>query len=59
MVVTVKGITKTQFEHFYGKLPSFVQHLRAWGEAGVVKTRSITTPKVDDCGVPCMFVGYP
>jgi len=32
--------------------------LRTWGEAGVVKIRGITTPKVDDRGVPCMFVGY-
>jgi hypothetical protein len=39
-------------------LPKFTKHLRTWGEAGVVKTRSLATPKVADHGVPCMFVGY-
>jgi hypothetical protein len=58
MVVTVNGVTKTRYEHFYGALPTFVQYLHTWGEAGVNKTRSLTTPKVNDCGVPCMFVGY-
>jgi hypothetical protein len=58
MVVTVNGITKTRYEHFYGTLPNFVQYLHTWGEAGVVKTWSLTTPKVNDHGVPCMFVGY-
>jgi hypothetical protein len=39
-------------------LPKFTKHLRTWGEAGVVKTRSLAMPKVADHGVPCMFVGY-
>ena len=58
MVVTVNGVTKTRFEHWYGSLPSFIRHLRTWGEAGIVKTRSLATPKINDRGVPCMFVGY-
>lgn len=58
MVVTVNGVTKTRFEHFYHALPTFANYLHAWGEAGVVKIRSYTTPKVDDRGVPCIMVGY-
>jgi len=29
-----------------------------WEEAGTVKTKTKTTPKLNDQGVPCMFVGY-
>jgi hypothetical protein len=58
MMVTVNGVTKTRWEHWLGKLPSFAEHLRTWGEAGVVKIRTLSTPKVADRGVPCMFVGY-
>lgn len=58
MVVTVGGVTKTRWEHWYGSLPGFAQHLHTWGEAGVVKIRGLATPKVANRGVPCMFVGY-
>jgi hypothetical protein len=58
MVVEVNGVQKTRWEHWLGDLPKFTKFLRTWGEAGVVKTRSLTTPKVADRGVPCMFVGY-
>ena len=58
MVVDVNGVQKTRWEHWLGKLPKFTKYLRTWGEAGVVKTRSLATPKVADRGVPCMFVGY-
>jgi hypothetical protein len=33
-------------------------HLRKWGEAGVVKLRTSTTPKIYDHGKVCMSVGY-
>ena len=58
MVVTVNGVTKTLYKHFYSKLPKLVQYLHAWGEASVVKIWSLATPKVSDHGVPCIFVGY-
>jgi hypothetical protein len=58
ILTTVNGVTKTSFEHWENCLPRFVQCLRKWGEAGVVKLRSSTTPKIIDCGKICMFVGY-
>ena len=58
VLVTVGGVTKTRWEHWYGNLPAWSEHLRTWGEAGVVKIRGLATPKVADRGVPCMFVGY-
>jgi hypothetical protein len=58
MVVEVNGVRKTRFEHWYGGLPSFTQYMRTWGEAGTVKIRTRTTPKIENRGVPCMMVGY-
>ena len=56
--ITIDGVTKTRVEHWSGKLPRYANHLRTWGEAGVVKTKTDTTPKLNDRGEKCMFVGY-
>ena len=48
----------TRYIHFFGKNPSFAQHLRTWGEAGTVKIKVKATPKIADRGVQCMFIGY-
>ena len=56
--VTIEGVTKTRVEHWSGAMPKFAQHLRKWGEAGVVKIKTNTTPKLSDRGITCMFVGY-
>ena len=39
-------------------MPTFAKHLRTWGEAGTVKTKTNTTPKVQDRGITCMMAGY-
>jgi hypothetical protein len=57
-VTTIDGLTTTQYKHFCGKNPNFAQHLRTWGEARTVKTKTKTTPKIADRGVQCMFIGY-
>jgi hypothetical protein len=57
-VTTVDGRITTRYKHFCGKNPKFAQHLRTWGEAGTVKTKTKTTPKIADRGVQCMFIGY-
>jgi Reverse transcriptase (RNA-dependent DNA polymerase) len=48
----------SRYEHIFGKLPDFAKHLRQWGEAGVVKIKTKTSPKIDNKGITCMFVGY-
>jgi hypothetical protein len=49
----------TRYEIFYqGIKPKWVAHLRTWGEAGVVKLKTLSTAKLEDRGVTCMFVGY-
>ena len=57
-VVEVEGITKTCYEHFIGQNPMFMKHLRMWGEAGTVKIKTSMSPKLNDKGTHCMFVGY-
>jgi hypothetical protein len=57
--VTINGVTKTRAEHYTGTIPSFAKHLRKWGEAGTVKIKTTTTPKLEERGITCMFVGYP
>ena len=54
----IEGINKTRIEHWGDPLPLFVPHLREWGEAGMVKTKSDTASKLEDKGTLCMFVGY-
>jgi hypothetical protein len=37
VLVEVDRVVKTQFKHWEGVLTQFIQYLRKWGEAGVVK----------------------
>ena len=57
-VVEVNGVTKTRYEHFVGQNPMFAKHVPTWGEAGTVKIKTSTSPKLNDKGTHCMFVGY-
>ena len=57
-VVEINGVTKTCYEHFVGQNPMFAKHLQMWGKAGTVKIKTSTSPKLNDKGTHCMFVGY-
>ena len=57
-VVKLKNVQKTRMEHWCGLIPRFAKNLRTWGEAGVVKTRTLGTAKLQDRGKTMMFVGY-
>jgi hypothetical protein len=56
--IEIDGKIATRYVHWCGKNPDFAKHLRTWGEAGTVKTKTAKTPKLMDSGVQCMFVGY-
>jgi hypothetical protein len=59
VVIKRQGMEKTRYEIFYqGIKPKWAAHLRTWGEAGVVKLKTLATTKLEDRGVTCMFVGY-
>jgi hypothetical protein len=55
--IDLEGVVKSRIEHFTGVLPNWTI-LRDFGEAGTAKTQTGMTPKLDDCGIICMFVGY-
>jgi hypothetical protein len=57
-VHTIGELTTTRYKHFCGQNPKFAQHLHTWREAGTVKIKMKTTPKLADRGVQCMFVAY-
>ena len=57
-VVDVDGVSKTRHEHLYGRLPRWVEHMQVAGTAGIVKTHTRTTLKVDARGKKCLFVCY-
>ena len=50
---------KSAHELFYGTLPKFVNHLKIFGEVGIVKNLNTKMmPKLNNKGVECIFVGY-
>ena len=40
------------------KIPKCVKYMRTWREAGVIKIKSSTSPKLKDKGVTCLFAGH-
>ena len=57
-IIEVDGLKKSRYEHIFKKKPKFVKYLHTIGEAGTVKITSDTTPKLQDHGIHCIFVGY-
>eukprot|EP00957_Ditylum_brightwellii_P118084 9005761-Ditylum_brightwellii.AAC.1 len=57
-IITLENMTKTQVEHWNGSLPWWCRALRTWGKAGVMKTKTKTTPKIKPRGVTSLMVGY-
>eukprot|EP00970_Alexandrium_tamarense_P017113 scaffold8328_cov131-Alexandrium_tamarense.AAC.1 len=56
VAVTVDGVTATRDDHVFKSNPKWANHLRTWGEAGVVKEGKRS--KTGDRGKTMMFVGY-
>jgi hypothetical protein len=56
--IEIGGVTASRHVHWCGKNPGFAKHLRTWGEAGTVKTKTDAAPKVKDRGIPSVFVGH-
>jgi hypothetical protein len=51
-------LSKVGNEHWNGKVPKWVKHMRILGESGTVNVKTDTTPKIADRGLQCMLVGY-
>lgn len=56
VMVELRGELMTREEHVFGKKPKWVDNMRIWGEAGVVKTGK--DKKTGNRGDTMMFVGY-
>ena len=57
-VIETSGQHASCYEHFFGETLRFACSLCTVGEVGTVKIKTDTTPKLEDQGVHCMFVGY-
>jgi hypothetical protein len=59
-ILVDKKEDKSPFEQVYGKLPGYANHLRTFGEIGVValKAGNQIKAKLDDRGTICMFDRY-
>ena len=57
-ITEVDGLKQSQYKHVFKKKPKFVKYLHTIGEAGTVKITNDTTPKLQDHGIHCIFVGY-
>ena len=57
-VIELSGKDANRYEHFFGETPKFMHSLHTVGEAGTVKIKTDTTPKLEDCRIHCLFMGY-
>lgn len=57
--IELNGVTPSRYQHWCGRNPKFVDHLRTWGECGTVKLKTSTSPKMKMKGTQCMMVGHP
>jgi hypothetical protein len=57
-VVTIDGVMAMKIKHFSNFIPAFVNHLRTFGEAGIVAIVGTIKKKVDMRGLLCLMGGY-
>eukprot|EP00957_Ditylum_brightwellii_P119177 9091162-Ditylum_brightwellii.AAC.1 len=48
--IELGGKFATRYMHLFKKNPTFAEHLHTWGEAGTVKVKKATTPKLENKG---------
>eukprot|EP00957_Ditylum_brightwellii_P058434 4431242-Ditylum_brightwellii.AAC.1 len=51
VVIDLDGVKATRIGHWCGELPKWAKALRTWGEAGVIKLKTKTTPKLAKRGL--------
>ena len=56
-VIELSGKCANRYEHFFGETPKFTCCLCTVGEVGTLKIKTDTTPKLEDHGIHCLFVG--
>jgi len=59
IIVNINGVDKPRYEHDGMSTPKWINDMKVFGEAGVVKLKTKISPKMDNKGKTCIFVGYP
>ena len=54
----INVVLQPRHVYFGMKVPTFVKHMRMWGETGVVKIRISTSLKLKYKGVTCLFAAH-
>ena len=57
-MVNHDGMNKSRHKHVHREMPKWASNSRVLGEAGVVSLIEDKTPKLNEKGVTCMFVGH-
>ena len=59
-ILVKAGNKKSPYEKFYGKPNKFEEHLKIFGEIGIMTKSNMTKirSKISDQGTPCIFLGY-
>ena len=57
-IIELNGKQVIHCKHFIRETLGFAWNLHTVGEAGTVKIKTDTIPKLEDHGVHCLFVGY-
>ena len=58
-IIVKKADEKSAFEKFYGTTPRYAKDIRVFGEMGIVRNyEKKIKAKLENRGIPCMFVGY-
>ena len=58
-IIVTKSTYKSPAETLYGRNPSWIKNLHAFGEVAIVAYRKQIKSKLKDRGFPAIFVGYP
>ena len=48
--ISIDGVIKSQYKHWMGELLNFMNHMRVWGETGMVTYTKGTSAKHEDLG---------
>jgi hypothetical protein len=57
-IFKIENKIDTQYAHWDGQVPKYLNNLRTWREAGTVKLSTRSHTKLDHGGCSCIFVGY-
>ena len=58
-IIVTDPLKLTSSELFHGTNPKWTKHLRTFGEIAILVDNRKIKGKLEDRGIPCIFIGYP